>query len=814
MLKNYLKIALRNILRFKVYSLINIIGLAVGVACSITLYLFVVDELGYDKYNNNADQIYRVYVKMFINGKESVNSKTCAPLGAALVHDFPDVINFTRIGFFGNHIFRFKEKELREWKVYTADSTYFDVFTMNFIAGNPKTALIEPNSLVLTQSASQRYFGNENPVGKILNEDGVGSFRITGEIKDFPKNSHFSCDFLLSMSTYQEPQDHKWLGGGYYTYIKLKKGTDPANFEKKLQNTVRDYVAPEASSLLGISVSQFLNKDIKYEFLLQPLTSIYLESKRVYGIDPNTEYTDTKSSDIAFIYIFSAVALAILFVAIINFMNLSTARSEKRSKEVGIRKTLGSNKIKLIMQFITESVLMSTISVVLSLALLEAIIPLFNYLSGKQLYLNLFSSFYTIPSLIGFIIFVGLLAGSYPAFYMSSFQPIQILKPYTTVGRRKNFLRSGLVIIQFSVSISLLIATIIIKNQLGYLQSKNLGFNKEHLVAIKNAAILGNKIETFKQELLKNPQITSLGYSSVMFSSGIPGSAYLFDKHSGADALLFQVLDVDYGFLNTYQIDLLQGRSFSKEFPSDTNAVIINQAALKEIGVSNPIGRNLNFIGKGKDEILYKIIGVIKDFNYESLHQQVRPLAIHLHIPRQPAYFLTLRISANNPGETLAYIKSTWHKFAGKENIFFGFLDQDLAHLYDTEARTGIIAGIFSFLAIFIACLGLFGLAAFVTEQRTKEIGIRKALGASIPEIVVLLSKQFTKWVLIANIIAWPLAYYIMNKWLENFAYRMEISYWVFILSGFSALVIALITISVHAVKAARVNPIKSLKYE
>jgi putative ABC transport system permease protein len=813
-LKNYLKIAIRNILRNKTYSLINVIGLAVGVACAITLYLFITDELSYDKFNNNADQIYRVYVKMLFNGKESVNAKTSAPLGAALVNNFPEVLNYTRIGFFGNHVFKYKNKEFREWKVYTADSTFFEIFTMNFLAGNSITALNQPNSMVITESAAGRYFGNENPVGKTLNEEGVGSFIITGLIKDFPKNSHFSCDFLLSMSTYQEARNQKWLSTGYSTYIKLKKGTDPVVLENKFKKIVRDYVGPAAAALLGISLNQFLDQGNSYDFLLQPLTSIYLESKREYGIDPNTEWSDVKSSDIAFIYIFSAVGLAILFVAIINFMNLSTARSGKRSKEVGIRKTLGSNKLKLIMQFITESILMSAISVILALALLEVILPVFNNLSGKELKLNLFSNPYAIPSLIGFILSVGILAGSYPAFYLSSFQPVQILKPYTQGRNRKNLFRSTLVIIQFSVSISLLIGTLIIKNQLTYLQNKDLGFNKEHLILIKNAAVLGSKIETFKNELTKNHQITSLGYSSLMFSSGIPGSAYLFDKKTGANPLFFQVLDVDYGFLNTFRIELLDGRFFSKEFPSDSVAVVINQAALKEIGTDHPVGKDLNFIGNVKDQVSYKIIGVIKDFNYESLHQQVRPLVLQLHTPRQAAYLLTLRVISNNPEDALGYIKNTWQKFAGKENINFGFMDQDLTHLYDSEEKTGIVAAIFSFLAIFIACLGLFGLAAFVTEQRTKEIGIRKALGASVSEIVIILSKQFTKWVVFANLIAWPVAYYIMNKWLENFAYRIELNLWVFVLSGLSALLIALITISFHAVKAATANPIKSLKYE
>jgi putative ABC transport system permease protein len=814
MLVNYLKIALRNILRSKVFSFINIIGLSVGIACFVALFLFIKDELSYDKFNKKAEQIYRVYTKMVINGKESINSKTGAPLGSTLIHDFPEVQTFTRIGYFGSHVFRYNDKVFREWSIYTADSTFFDVFSLNFIAGNPKTALDRPNTIVMTESAAKKYFGNENPVGKSFTEEQNGSFLITGLIKDFPENSHFSCDILMSMSTYPITRSQYWLDLWYTTYIVLKKGTDPKAFENKMKNVVINYVGPQAEKILGIPIKEFMNKGNNYEFLIQPLKSIYLESRRNYGIDPNTEWGDVKSSDIAYVYVFSAVAICILFVAIINFMNLSTARSEKRSKEVGIRKTLGSNKLKLIWQFIIESVLMCSFSVILAMGLLEVIIPLFNKLVDKNLKMDYLSNPLTIPALIVFMVIVGILAGSYPAFYLSSFQPVQILKSSGGKGNRKSLLRSTLVVIQFAVSITLLIGTIIIKNQLGFIQSKNLGFNKEHIVTIKNVSILGDKIEPFKQELLKTPGITSVSLSSFMFRSGIPGSAYLFDRKTGADPVQFQEVDADYDFLNTFQIKIKEGRFFSKEFPSDSAAVLINEAAIRELGAHNPLEKELNRLGNPEWAKTFKIIGVIKDFNYESLHQQIRPLIIHLDKPHQAGFGLNIRVRTENIKNSLNTIENNWRKFAGRENIYYGFVDEDIAHLYDSEKKTSLVAALFSFLAISIACLGLFGLAAFITEQRTKEIGIRKALGASVLEIVYILSKEFTKWVIVANIIAWPVAYLVMNSWLKNFAYKVELSIWIFVISGVTALAIALITIGTHAIKAATANPIKSLKYE
>lgn len=814
MIKGFIKVSFRNLIRFKTHSLINIAGLAVGITCFITLSLFIKDELSYDKFFKNADSIYRIYVKSSINGQESNNCKTGAPLGATMMRDFPEVLSYTRIGYFGSHVLKYKDKVFRAWSLYTADSTFFNVFSLQLISGNPKTALVNPNSVVLTESVAKTFFGDENPVGKILRVDSSGSYLVTGVMEDFPEHSSFKCKILLSMSTYPVTENNHWLDMWYETYVILKKGTDPNALQKKLEKIVYNDVGPQAELVIGVPIREFLNKGNRWGFYLQPLTSIYLSSQRDYGIDPNTEWSDQKTSDIEYVYIFSAVAIFILLLAVINFMNLTTARSETRAKEVGIRKTLGSNKPKLIGQFLTESIMVCFFSVILSMALLEIILPAFNQFTDKNLSLNLFSNPFVVPALLLFTVIVGIIAGSYPAFYLSSFKPVHLLKSKPDSNNSKSIFRSGLVVIQFAVSITLLIGTVIIKNQLDYLQEKKLGFNKENLYAIKNAGILDERLEPFKQELLKNPNIITLTNSSVMFTTGIPGNGYLYNKRIGTDPISSQFIDVDYNFLKTFQIPMIEGRFFSKEFPTDTTAVVINQAMMKECNTKDPIGKEITQLGIGNEAKTYKIIGVAKNFNYQSLHQQIHPLIFFLHKVRQPANVLTIRVSSTGLKNTIGFINDTWEKFSNGEGIYSAFVDRDIAKLYDSEEKVSIVATIFSGLAIFIACLGLFGLASFVTEQRTKEIGIRKALGASVSELVMMLSKEFTKWIILANLIAWPVAYFVMKSWLQNFAYRINLNIWVFITAGLAALVIALLTISFHAIKAALANPIESLRYE
>jgi putative ABC transport system permease protein len=809
MLLNYFKITYRNLITNKGFSAINITGLSLGIACSIVLFLFVLDELNFDTFNKKASRTYRLYVHSSINKEESNNSKTAPPAGPTLVQILPEVLIQTRIGYFGGHDLRYKDKIFRENRIYTVDSTYFDVFTLPFVHGDPSIALKNPNSIVLTETMASKYFGEENPTGKSFLVDDTNSYQITGVMKDFPGKSHFRCDFLLSMSTYPEVNQQDWLQGNYSTYIVLKEGVDPIRVERKMQQAILDRLGPEIEKALGFSMKQFLANGNVFEYRMQPLLSIYLHAKRQYNIDPNTEWGDIRIGDSVYVYIFSAVALFILLIAVINFVNLSTARSEKRAKEVGIRKAIGSSRLKLMGQFTTESILLTGLSVIIALFLVQLMLPGFNQIAGRQLALPLFTNAYTIPALLAFTLIVGLLAGSYPAFFLSSFQPVEILK--SGVQKRKSSLRSLLVIIQFSISITLILGMIIIRNQLGFLQHKDLGFKKEHLLSVNNAKVLGDKLRSFKAELLKNPAIVSVSSSSLLFANGIPGSAYLFGKQSGTDPILCQFLDVDADFAKTFAVPLKAGRFFSDDRLADSTAVVINEAALRAFNTNDPLDQVVTEIDVNGPKT-YKIIGVINDFNYESLHRQVRPLVFHLSPVRQATNILNIRIQPNATKNAVDYIEETWRRFEKAEQCHYSFSDERLARLYKAEQNTSVIATVFSALAIFIACLGLLGLAVFITEQRTKEIGIRKVLGASVPEILFLLCRQFIVWVAIAILIASPIAWYGMSRWLDNFAYRVDISWWVFVLAAFLAFAIALLTISFQSLKAALMNPVKSLR--
>ncbi|MGA9292035.1 MAG: FtsX-like permease family protein, partial [Ignavibacteriaceae bacterium] len=689
-----------------------------------------------------------------------------------------------------------------------ADSTLFDVFTLPFISGNPKTALTQPNTVVITESTAQKFFGSENPTGKILNIDKYNNYIVTGVIKDIPHNSHFHPDLIGSLTTVQDSRNPNWLSNNYYTYFLLQKGTNPKDFERKLNEEFRTHAGPQLKSITGVSFDQFLSAGNKYGYVLEPLTSIHLTSNLDYEIEP--------SSSISYVYIFSAIAVAILLIACINFINLATARSERRAKEVGVRKTLGSPRSHLIGQFMAESVLMSSLAVICAVGIVEILLPLFNDMANKKMTLNLFGSTSLIPFLILLAVAVGIIAGSYPAFYLSSFRPIDVLKSDIKKGGGKSIFRNGLVVFQFTISIVLFIGTFVIYSQLNYVQTKNLGFDKEETIVIYRTDDLSGQISSFEDELRSNKDI-----ASVTNSNGIPGnqsgdSGYWLDG-TGVDKIEdIRQIFTDFDFVNTYKLKMSAGRFFSKAHPSDTAAIVVNQEVEKAFGIKNMVGKYLVLPGETKnDERKLKVVGVIKDFNYQSLHEAIHPLVVRL-LPNRgfTGQFVTVRLSSRNHLSTIAYIENVWKKYAGNEAFSFNFLDENLQSLYIADKRTNKIAGIFSIIAIFIACLGLLGLAAFVTERRIKEIGIRKTLGASVPEIIFLLSKDFAKWVLIANVIAWPLAYYFMSNWLENFAYRIEMSPWIFLASGALAIIVAVLTVSSHAIKAAKANPIESLRYE
>jgi len=814
MIKNYLKVAFRNLRDLKGLSVINIVGLAVGIASCIVILLYVAAELGYDRFNENADQIYRIHLEALVNGGKVNVAMSARPLGPTLAHNYPEVAAYTRIKNVDAPTVKYKDKVFSERKFYWVDSTFFDVFTVSFLEGDPKTALATPNTIVITESVARKYFGNENPVGKILGTSQSGQdYLVTGVVKEFPPNAHFHFDFLGSLSSCEDSRSQSWVENPYYTYVLLRKGTDPDQFQSKLRDVVKNYPWAEINRItkMGIAFEQFEAAGNRFVYRMQPLTSIHLHSHLDYELEPN--------SDISYVYIFSVIAVVILLLAIVNFMNLATARSEKRAKEVGIRKALGSNRSQLAAQFFAESILTSLLAVLLAIVLIELFAPMLSQLTGLQISLDLFASPFPILGLLCFGIVVGIVSGSYPAFYLSSFRPIQMLKKGTGHENRRPLLRDGLIIFQFAVSIVLFVGTLTVYSELLFIQNKNLGFNKEQVIVLNGTeAIGGNKIKSFRQELVSAPRVISATSTSAVPGMGTYGlSSTTFNPlgNSIRNPQQLWILIGDYNLLSTYQMKLAQGRFFDREYGSDSASVVLNEAAVAALAFKDPLGKEVVSAGSTPQENkMLRIIGVVKDFNFESLHQPVHPLAIFLSADGQVLPHISIRVAPGDYPSTISSLETIWHKFAGNQTFDYTFLDQGLASLYKAEQRTATIAATFSGLAIFIACLGLFGLAAFVTEQRTKEIGIRKILGATVSEIVIMLSKQFTIWVLVANVVAWPIAYYMMNNWLRDFAYRINISVWIFAVSGLLALAIALLTVSSHAIKAATANPVQSLRYE
>jgi putative ABC transport system permease protein len=786
MFRNYLKIAFRVLRRYKAYSFINIIGLAIGMATCLLLFLWVQNELSYDRYHEKAERIYRAFLQWETEGQVDRFARTPAPLGPALVNEFPDVEKAVRFGM-NRFLISYENKRFYE-DVFFADPEVFDVFTFPLIKGDPKAVLREPHSIIISEEIKDKYFGEEDPIGKIINLDEFRDFKITGVFKIIPPNSHFRFNFLGCFRDYAARHFDQWGMSNYWTYVLTSKNFNQDKFKEKLPDFVEKYRGKE------------VRYKYKVTYPLQSLTSIHLHSDLRGEIEPN--------SDIETIYIFSAVAFFILLIACLNYINLSTARYASRAREVGLRKVVGASRRQLINQFLGESLLLSFVGLLLAVALAELFLPLFNSLSGKRLTIDYLGNFILLPGLVIIVLFVGLTAGSLPAFYLSALQPVKALKGMLKAGSRVSWLRRSLVVSQFAISIIFIFCTITISNQLSYIRNKKLGFNKEHLVNIpiydKDAL---QRYGTIKNEFLKNPRISGVSASSY-FPGKVSGyQNYWYEGMSDRENPMISWIPVDHDFLPTFGIELVSGRNFSRDFPSDVKgAYILNESAVKEIGWDSPLGKQFKIIEKGT------VVGVVKDFHFKSLHQEIEPLVLYL-CPEYFEYF-SVRISPEAIPQTLAFLKDKWQELVPNQLFQYSFLDEDFDNLYKAEMRLEKIFGIVTSLAIFIACLGLFGLAAFSAEQRTKEIGVRKVLGASVTGIIILLSREFTRWVLVANIIAWPLAYYAMSRWLQNFAYRISVGFWVFLLAAALAFMIALLTVSYQAIKAAIASPVESLRYE
>ncbi len=806
MLQNYLRIALRNLRNNKTFSIINITGLAIGLACFLLIALFVLDELSYDKYNEKADRIYRINARIKFGGADQSNPLTSDMMGGVLKKDYPEVEDYVRIyNANGSKLIKKRNEYITEYNVAHADSTLFNVFTLPAIAGNTKTALNAPNTVVITEKIAKKYFGTTDAVGKTLetNDNTRTVYMVTAVIKDVPQNAHFNFDFFFSMKNV----DYGWgsfIYHNFHTYLLLKKGTDYKAFEKNFTQYEDKYVLPAAKELMHIkSMADFRSGGNILEYSLTPLTQIHLYSDRQNEFQP--------PGNIQYVYIFSAVALFILLIACINFMNLTTARSARRAKEVGIRKALGTHRKNLIMQFLAESIIMVILSMIIAVCIAWLVLPLFNNITGKSMVLGSLFSPVILPLLIALPFAVGLLAGSYPAFFLSAFRPIEVLKGKFKTGG--GGLRSVLVVFQFFASIVLIIGTTIIYSQLHYIQTKNIGFNKNEILIVNNAGALNNNINAFKTGITKITGVQSGTISSFLPVSSSSRNENIFSKTPSMDVkngFDMQLWRVDYDYIKTMGMELIKGRNFSKDFGGDSNAVIINETTAKILGYDDPIGKKLyktSSVSNGDHEI----IGVVKNFNFESLKQTVGPLCL---LPGNSNGLVSFKINTANLPGVMKAIESEWKAMAPGMPYSYRFLDDSFNDMYKDEQCTGKIVLIFSVLAILIACLGLFGLSAFIAEQRTKEIGVRKVLGASVQSIIGLISKEFMILVAVSFIIAAPAAWWAMDKWLQDFAYRINIEWWVFAVAGAIAFGIALITTGYQAIKTARMNPVTSLRME
>ncbi len=776
MLKNYFVIAIRNLRKSKVYTFINMGGLALGIACTILIFQWVQDELSYDRFHENADNLY---IASFSNG----STTTPTALSEYLKGEYPEIKYASRCTWDMNTIIKYGEIKANQDGGYLVDRDFLSMFTLPFIKGDPENALSDPHSIILSETVAKKYFGDEDPLGKIINWNVDYDLKVTGVMKDYPLNSHFNFKYLvpLMLSKQMNRNLNTWSYNSIQTFVQLHNNVSNKSINAKVSDVVEKHRVRD-----------------KRSFSLQPITRLHL-----YNFP-------SEGGLITYVYLFSALAIFILLIACINFMNLTTARSANRALEVGIRKTAGAKKSDLIKQFFIESIVITFLSMLLGVILASLFLPVFNSLTNKEFTLYFLSDGNMILGIIGITILTGIIAGSYPALYLSHFQPLKVLKGSIRTGAKSSSFRKVLVITQFSISIFLIIGSLVILSQINLLKSKDLGIEKDNILHMSVDNRFYENYDVIKNQLLENPNILNTTLTNC--------APYYWDSNAGLGSVSWEgqtnqqtrmvQTAVEYDYMKTFKLKLAKGRFFSKEHRSDvTDAYVINQAAIDAMEMEAPLGKELNISGRKGI-----IIGVLENYNYQSLHKPVLPMAMFIN----PNWFATacFRINSNNVSETRDFITQKYKEFYPEYEFNLRFLSESIERQYRVEERIGRIFKYFTFLGIFISCLGLFGLASFTVEQRKKEIGIRKILGASGSGILLLLTKEFVKWVLVANLIAWPLAYYFMNKWLQNFAYRIDLTAWPFLLAGISALLFALLTVGYQGVKAALANPADSLRSE
>jgi putative ABC transport system permease protein len=808
MLGNYIKIALRGIIKSRFYSILNIMGLAIGFAAFIFIFMYVRSEISFDRYHEKADRIYRIESDFNISGKHDQFAIVPVPMGPALKLEYPEIEEFCRFNDVGNSLFKYGDKEFYEQHFYFVDSTLFDIFSYDLILGDPATCLVEPFSMVISQSASRKYFGDANPLGELIESGSGRQYKITGVMEDVPENSHLWFDGLLSGTTlasivgeeeFNSMEPGRFWNIGVYTFLLIRENAEMQSIHDKFSGFYDKYMKAVGDSF-----------NASFNLMSTPLT--------------DTHFSGNLSSDLpkgsrAYIYIFSAIALFILLIAAINYMNMATARSAKRAREVGIRKVAGAYKKQLITQFLSESVLLALIGLLIGVALVYLLLPDFNNLSGKEFTFEIFTNTGFLITIISTTLLIGLLSGSYPAFYLSAFKPVSVLKGSGRgKGKKGGTLRKVLVVFQFAIAIAMIIGTIVVTNQLNFLKNKDMGFKKDHMVILElQDSTFRSKVETYKKELLKNSNI-----QAVSNSTGIPGNnswiqVVKMEKDTAMidDAMILTLVDYDY--LDTYELELINGRNFDRNMGTDAEeAVIVNETTVKQYGWDdNPLGKKIRwgFDLDGSGGRTLKVIGVVKDFHFNSLHNKVEP--IMLFMADFNKFYLSLKINPENFGETMQYVEDKWNELGAKRPFDYRMLEDTWGSMYEGEQKLGIIFTIATLLTIFIALLGLLGLSSFIAEQKTKEIGIRKVMGATIGNILGILYREFVVLIIIAFIIAIPVAVWQLSNWLDaSFVYHINISVASVLLAGIAALLISMITISFHTVKAGLGNPVDAIKYE
>jgi putative ABC transport system permease protein len=806
MLNNLVKHSLRSFKRQRSYIIINITGLSIGIACSLLIALYVIYETSYDRFNVKKDRIFDIALNFRMGDQEFTDAATAYPIGATLLREVPEVEDFLRMRkMYGAETVTYNNQTYKEENIIEADSSFFNFFTIPVLKGDPGNLLNAPRKVVLSSSMAKKIFGNENPVDKILKiGKDTAAFVVTGVMGDIPGNSHFKAGLLVSMLSDLQAGSQEWGSNNLNTYLLLKPNANYRNVNEKFPALVLKYLGPEIQRYMNISFEEFLARGNKYGYFLQKLTDIHLDT----SIKPAFE----APGDPKLLKILGCIAFLILLVAVVNFTNLSTAQASARAKEVGIKKLGGSSRGMLIAQFLTESVLMSFVSTVAALIIIKLVLPLFNDMLGTRLILSLSDTWFMIPFIILFAIVTGILAGSYPAFFLSSFSPSRVLKGGKSNSSNKGRLRKALVILQFTISISLIVGTLIMYRQIVFMIERDPGFNKEQLLVLEKEESLGANAKSFKESLATIPGVISVTSSSCVPGNSNNNNGYMLEGKK--DETIFMWTNyVDYKFLETYGMQLKTGRFFNKEFLADDHACIVNESAIKKYNIDPAKLRIMGYRDSGKVEY-YPIIGVVKDFVFESRRNQIAPLIFRLKSEIYSYGYITVRISSENYRGTIKNIETKWREFAKDDPFKYLFVDDIMKQLYVKERQNALIAVISSVLAIFIAALGLYGLTSYTVEQRTKEIGVRKAMGSSIPGIYFAISKEIIILISVSALLSFPLIYYASGKWLENFYYRINPGFLTFLGGLIIAMGIAVLTISYRTIRAAQVNPAQSLRYE